>query len=300
MRVLYATDGSGPSREGERLIRTLFDPKRTTIHAFSVTPEPVYLPDTLAGRYELDRLDVPPLNSEEVAREAQEHLEADGFTAISSATRGDPSLAILRVLREHPYDVVVLGASHSTWLGNVLLGSVSTYVLHHSPCSVLVTHRAPSGSGRVLIGIDGSAEALRSAKLATQLLDPARSRITVATTVSEPWVSVAVYPPGPPFGSHVEYQKVQVARVQQGWNLVEAACAELRVDGFETEGAVLAGSPGPQLLKEADNLSADLVVVGSRGLSPIKRAFMGSVSDQVVRHAPATFVGRFQEPPEPR
>jgi nucleotide-binding universal stress UspA family protein len=32
-------------------------------------------------------------------------------------------------------------------------------------------------------------------------------------------------------------------------------------------------------------LSAGLIVVGSRGLGPLRRALMGSVSDSVVRHA---------------
>jgi len=36
----------------------------------------------------------------------------------------------------------------------------------------------------------------------------------------------------------------------------------------------------------------DLVAVGSRGLGPIARAILGSVSDQVVRHSPAALIGR--------
>jgi nucleotide-binding universal stress UspA family protein len=35
----------------------------------------------------------------------------------------------------------------------------------------------------------------------------------------------------------------------------------------------------------AERLGAGLIVMGSRGLGPLKRALMGSVSDSVVRHA---------------
>lgn len=52
------------------------------------------------------------------------------------------------------------------------------------------------------------------------------------------------------------------------------------------------GSPGPQLLKEAENVGADLVVVGSRGSGAVRRTLLGSVGDQVLRHAPATLIGR--------
>ena len=42
MRVLYATDGSAPAREGEDLITSLFDRARTEIRVIAVTPEPTY------------------------------------------------------------------------------------------------------------------------------------------------------------------------------------------------------------------------------------------------------------------
>jgi nucleotide-binding universal stress UspA family protein len=58
------------------------------------------------------------------------------------------------------------------------------------------------------------------------------------------------------------------------------------------EEAVLVGRPGHQLLEEAQDIGADLVVVGSRGRGVMSRTLLGSVSDQVARHAPATFVGR--------
>ena len=35
----------------------------------------------------------------------------------------------------------------------------------------------------------------------------------------------------------------------------------------------------------AEEIGADLIVVGSRGLGGLKRALMGSVSESVVRHA---------------
>lgn len=163
MRVVYATDGSTPAREGERLITSLFDPRAGNIHVFSVTPEAVYLPDSLDARYEMDRLDLPPLNAEQIAMESADHLEDQGFTVSSSSARGNPALEILRALETQKYDLVILGAGHTTWVGNLLLGSVSTHALHHAPCSVVVTHRAPTGSGRILLGIDGSHEAMRSA-----------------------------------------------------------------------------------------------------------------------------------------
>jgi nucleotide-binding universal stress UspA family protein len=292
MRALYATDGSVPSRRAEDLIKALLDPKACEIETFSVAAQIPYITPLYGGDYELSRLDVPPINAAAVAGVAADHLATAGFNASSNAVHGDPAHEILRRADEGRKDLIVLGASHSSWLGNVLLGSVSTHVLHHATCPVIVTHRSPTGTGRILIGVDGSegsASALASVK---SFVDASKCSLTIATVVSEPWVSAAVYPPGLPFGDHAEYQKFQERRVENGWKLVERISSDLLDDGFKSEGTVLMGSAGPQLLKEARHIGAELVVVGARGFGPIRRAVMGSTSDQIMRHAPAAFIDR--------
>jgi nucleotide-binding universal stress UspA family protein len=45
------------------------------------------------------------------------------------------------------------------------------------------------------------------------------------------------------------------------------------------------GSAPDQILKHADSLAADLIVMGSRGLGALQQAIMGSVAEKVVRYA---------------
>jgi nucleotide-binding universal stress UspA family protein len=45
------------------------------------------------------------------------------------------------------------------------------------------------------------------------------------------------------------------------------------------------GSPGPAILSVAKKYNADLIVMGSRGLGPLKGLFMGSVSSYIVSHS---------------
>jgi len=301
MRVLYATDGSSPAREGERLIVSLFDRSQVDIHVFAVTPEPGY--DLLAsygispsGIPEPPPLDVPILDADRVSEAAAGQLVESGFTVSSSTARGDPALEIMKTIESgDPYDLVVLGASHTTWMGNLLLGRVSMHVLHHAPCSVVVTHRAPTGTGRVLVGTDGSEGAHSSFAVAAEVLDHDRCTIEAATVVSHPWMFAATYPAGAFLGHVPDTQGLERERIEQGRVVAQRASAEARAAGFTVmEEAVLVGKPGHQLLEEAGSIGADLVVVGSRGMGAIGRAFLGSVSDQVARHAPATFVGRRQ------
>ncbi len=56
-------------------------------------------------------------------------------------------------------------------------------------------------------------------------------------------------------------------------------------EGVKAEERFEVGSPGPVLLQLADELGCDLVVMGSRGLGPLKGIFMGSVSSYLVSRA---------------
>ncbi|AMA10236.1 universal stress protein [Picosynechococcus sp. PCC 73109] len=51
---------------------------------------------------------------------------------------GDPSETICAIAKNQQADLIILGRRGLTGLGEVFLGSVSSYVLHHAPCSVLV------------------------------------------------------------------------------------------------------------------------------------------------------------------
>jgi nucleotide-binding universal stress UspA family protein len=51
---------------------------------------------------------------------------------------------------------------------------------------------------------------------------------------------------------------------------------------------VLFGSPESRIVETAEEMDADLIVVGSHGYSRWERLLLGSVSDSVVHHAPCS------------
>ena len=67
--------------------------------------------------------------------------------------------------------------------------------------------------------------------------------------------------------------------------LTERAGGWLREQGLAVETAVRDGEPGPAVLAEAKEWGADLIVVGSRGHTALRRLLEGSVSRYVVDHA---------------
>lgn len=51
---------------------------------------------------------------------------------------------------------------------------------------------------------------------------------------------------------------------------------------------VLLGSPESRIVESAEEIGADLIVVGSHGYNRWERLLLGSVSDSVVHHAPCS------------
>ena len=58
--------------------------------------------------------------------------------------------------------------------------------------------------------------------------------------------------------------------------------------GVDAEYAQLNGIPGWEICQAASAWTADLIIVGSRGLKGIKEMFVGSVSNYVTHHAPCS------------
>ena len=63
---------------------------------------------------------------------------------------------------------------------------------------------------------------------------------------------------------------------------------KLRSTGFSCSYLVEEGDPPDVILDYAERWSADIVVVGSRGLKGLTRFVMGSVSEAVIHHAPCS------------
>jgi nucleotide-binding universal stress UspA family protein len=72
----------------------------------------------------------------------------------------------------------------------------------------------------------------------------------------------------------------------QAEELTDRVAGWLREQGLEAEAALRDGDPRSEIVEEAKEWGADLVVVGSHGRTGLKRVLLGSVSQAVVDHAP--------------
>jgi nucleotide-binding universal stress UspA family protein len=140
----------------------------------------------------------------------------------------------------------------------------------------------------IVVAADGSDVALAAASAGMALLRPAE-RVVVVTVIEAGDFSMVTG------GGHAggvmspqEFDAFSAKMEADGWTVVEQAAGALGVEGVEL--LVRRGDPGPALCALADELSAQAIVMGSRGRGGFKRALLGSVSDYVVRNAPCTVI----------
>jgi nucleotide-binding universal stress UspA family protein len=73
----------------------------------------------------------------EVLRSLAAEAESIGIAAEFSQSIGDAGRSICAVAHTWNADLIVIGRRGRSGLSELLMGSVSNYVMHHAPCSVL-------------------------------------------------------------------------------------------------------------------------------------------------------------------
>jgi nucleotide-binding universal stress UspA family protein len=133
----------------------------------------------------------------------------------------------------------------------------------------------------MLVATDGSETARRAVERAAELASGTGARVHVLTAYRPLPAKVdpgrAVTP---------EVSEWRVATDAKADAILDEACSALRLRGLEPEPHARNGDPADAILDLAEELTADLIVVGSKGLSGARRFLLGSVPNKVSHHAP--------------
>ena len=136
---------------------------------------------------------------------------------------------------------------------------------------------------KILLATDASEDAHKAAQMASDLANVSGSELHVLHIGNMKDFHIA---PGAEqtfasrSGSYGELQEKAEKRLEEAVRQVEEA------GGTVAQAHMRMGDPDGEILRFCDEQGGfGLIVMGSRGLGPIKRRLMGSVSESVVRHA---------------
>ncbi len=137
---------------------------------------------------------------------------------------------------------------------------------------------------RIVVGTDGSetaAEAVREAADLARLAGAQLNIVSAFAPVSERRVK------GEQSAAPADVQHEIGPR--ENVNLVlDAAAAAARKEGIEVQTHPIAADPADAILNVAEQVKADLIVVGNKGMTGARRYLLGSVPNNVSHHAPCS------------
>ena len=287
LRVLLATDGSPGAAEACELLASSFRPAGLEVDVMAVVghrsePDSVRLEPSAAVLNERERE-----TAAQHVRTAAGLLGAAGFSTTETVRDGHPAETILSQAAATGTDLIVLGTRGLSGLRRVVVGSVSGKVARYAHTPVLVA-RTAGPIRTIVLAYDASPDADRALDLVSRLPLTGKPQVIVCSA----------YDVIKPLGSGLA--PTMVAQVRRAYHdslrwaheaaetMAAGARQRLVEQGISAVHRTVRGRPHEQLAIVARESAADLIVVGSRGLSAVQQFLLGSTSAALVLHPPTS------------
>jgi nucleotide-binding universal stress UspA family protein len=287
-RVLVAHDGSEHAEQAVGLVAHLPWPPHSVIRLMTVIPSTremrrAWRPLALER---FDELEAQVMRQTEAFLvPARDRVTSQGLDCETHVAKGRPPQAIANEARRFRASLLVVGSRGLGSIEGTLLGSVSAELVDLAPCPVLVARR--QSLQRVVFATDGSPDADQAERFLATLPIAHQVPVSVASVaeIVDPWV-IGLWAGTnlPAADAHGIYQ---IAQEQSRGASAESA-ERLRAAGIEARPATAVGNAAAEILTVAESLGADLIVLGTRGRTGLRRLVLGSVARRVLQQATAS------------
>ncbi len=279
-RILVPTDFSETANHAVEQAVELALRTRARLHLFHVVEPRAAAREVEAVATLSDYLGMLESEAEHSLALKVDVLRGNAIDIQYSTARGvSPFEGIAAKVEELDPDLLVMGTHGRTGLERLVLGSVAEKVLRHVRVNVLTVGtrahvvRSQNTFERILVPSDFSECSRRAVDLAVSLLT-SEGTLDVVHVVASP-----IHPSFYAVNRLFDMDPEMPGRIRK--SLVEwLGRTDVEVEVEVREGDVFA-----EIMDVARDRNAQLVVIGTRGLTGLDRLLMGSVTERVVRHS---------------
>ena len=226
-----------------------------------------------------------PYTLEEIAQKSGARLEAlskspklDHLHVEYEVRSGKPFVELIIAARAWLADLIVVGRASET---EPFLGSTSERILRKAQIPVMVAKRPLSAEAKIfLVPTDFSSCARKAAEEALMLAKRFDGRVVFFHALDtypsyaiayahELGISVPIPPPMP-------------EEIEPEW---EAFLSGLPLEKIDWEKCTGEGQAATAIVRQAEKIQADIIVIGTHGRSGLPHMLLGSVAEKVVRTA---------------
>jgi nucleotide-binding universal stress UspA family protein len=213
-------------------------------------------------------------------------LQASGLSVRTEVLAAeDAAGAIVAFAQADPGLLLVAMATHGRGgLGRWVVGSVAAQVVRAAPKPMLLVRACEDAAPlpmtpyrTIVIPLDGSALAEQAVAEALRL--PGVAEATLVLVGAAPGrldsARYAAEPAGPRMPDAIDPFERYLQRVAQ----------RLEAEGFTARARLVLGAPADAILRASSEELADLIVMASHGRSGVGRLVLGSVAEEIIRHA---------------
>lgn len=210
-----------------------------------------------------------------------DRLKAADLDVEGVVLHGRPATVIVDEARRFSADLLIAGSRGHGPIATLVLGSVSAELVDHAPCPVLVARRRVAE--RVLLASDGSAFAGHAETIVARwpIFEGTAVRVVSVAEVVRPW-HTGLAPTMYRQVVDAYASDLATARTEQE-AVARGAADRLVAAGREVDAKLRVGDAAAEIVEEASEWGADLVVLGSRGLTGLSRIVLGSVARNVLQ-----------------
>lgn len=271
-RILVATDGSPESENAFAAMMPIVrsdDPEVALLYVFESPGASFVAPARVA--------------------KACSALRANRVNAYLELREGRPAEEIVRLARDRGSDLIVMSTHGRGGLQRLVLGSVAEQVIRRSETPVLVTRPGVvvRDWDRLLVPLDGSPGGEAILRDVIPLARRLKSSVELIQTTLPPITMTGV---GDIPGVVIHEDALPYLRNMQ---------ARLSSEGIQAMTAALEGRAAFEILRRAKDAGTSLLCMSTHGRTGFGRVLMGSVAEEVLRHAPCPLLLRRSLPAEP-
>lgn len=129
----------------------------------------------------------------------------------------------------------------------------------------------------ILVAVDFSDSSDNAFQLALSMANKFGAHLVILHVINEPIDLRGFYVP------HISYEKLEEEIAEGAEKMMESFCRQHIDDFTDFESLIVPGMPHEQILAQAEENNADLIVLGTHGRTGLDHVLFGSTAEKVVR-----------------